>query len=176
MSDPIRLLDPVEVAGATYESLEMRTPRARDLRGAEARGGTDEDVEIRLFAELCGCDTAVMDELYWRDYAGLQRRYRELVEDPAPPDQRDPAAPMAPVAIPLLDPVEVAGTTYESLEMRPPRVRDQREAARGGGTEADFNARLLTALCGVGPGVIDELHERDYRRVKRAYNGFLAVP
>ena len=68
---------------------------------------------------------------------------------------------------------EMDGTTVTRLTMRPPRVRDSRDAQRAGTTAADHEAALMANLCEVTPEFIAELHMADYLAMQRAYEDFL---
>ena len=57
--------------------------------------------------------------------------------------------------------------------MRPPRVRDSRDAQRTGTTSAEHEAALMANLCEVTPEFIAELHMCDYLAMQRVYERFL---
>ena len=69
-------------------------------------------------------------------------------------------------------PVMVDGTTHTTLTMRRPRVRDERDARRGGGDAVDQELRLFGNLCEVAPGVMEALDAADYDRLQDAYFDF----
>ena len=71
-------------------------------------------------------------------------------------------------------PVEVGGDKVEALTMRRPKVRDSRDAAKGGGTPADVEIRLFANLCEVSPEVVEEMDMGDYQRLQDLYTGFLS--
>ena len=82
---------------------------------------------------------------------------------------------MSGTTITLKYPVTVDGATHATLAMRRPRVRDSRDAQRGGGTNADSEIRLFANLCEVTPAVIEELDMTDYVKMQKAYEGFLSA-
>ena len=65
------------------------------------------------------------------------------------------------------------GAKVSTLTMRPPRVRDSRDAQRNGTTAAEHETVLMANLCEVAPEFIAELHMCDYLAMQRAYEGFL---
>ena len=81
---------------------------------------------------------------------------------------------MSDKTITLNRPVTMDGTTHTTLTMRRPKVRDSRDAQRGGGTNADSEIRLFANLCEVTPAVIEELDMADYIRMQKVYEGFLS--
>lgn len=81
--------------------------------------------------------------------------------------------PPTPSTIELAYPVEVDGRQISTLTMRPPLVRDIRDAQRGGGGDADVEIRLFASLCEEAPAVIEVIHARDYHRLQAAYGDFL---
>lgn len=83
------------------------------------------------------------------------------------------ATPPTPATIDLVYPVEVDGRQVSQLIMRPPLVRDIRDAQRGGGGSADVEIRLFSLLCEVSPATIEVIHARDYRRIGDVYADFL---
>lgn len=83
------------------------------------------------------------------------------------------ATPPTPWRTELAYPVEVDGRQIDMLEMRPPLVRDIRDAQRGGGTDADLEIRLFASLCSEAPAVIEVLHARDYHQLQAVYADFL---
>ena len=69
-------------------------------------------------------------------------------------------------------PVRVEGSEYLHLEMRRPKVRDERDARRAGDDAAVQEIALFANLCEVPPSVIEELDMADYRRLQDVYRGF----
>ena len=79
---------------------------------------------------------------------------------------------MTGTTITLEYPVTVDGTTYTTLTMRRPKVRDERDARRGGSGPVDQELRLFGNLCEVAPGVMEELDAADYDRLQDVYFDF----
>ena len=72
----IKLKYPVENAGETIDSLTMRRSKIKDrLLIAKMKNISDEEKEIRLFANLCEVEPKVIEELDESDYANLQKIY-----------------------------------------------------------------------------------------------------
>ena len=82
---------------------------------------------------------------------------------------------MSGTTITLEYPVTVDGTTHTTLTMRRPKVRDERDAQRGGGTTGEMELRLFGNLCEVAPAVMEELDAADYDRLQDAYFDFFPV-
>jgi hypothetical protein len=78
-NEPIVLKKPVEHEGHTYNSLEMREPTVQDTLIANKQGGTEAEVEVRLFANLCEVPDAVVRKTTLKDYAKLQRRFESFL-------------------------------------------------------------------------------------------------
>ena len=72
----------------------------------------------------------------------------------------------------LEHPFDHQGTTYTSLTMRRPKVRDEKAARRVAKDDAEREIRLLANLCEVVPEVIEELDLADYRALQEAFTGF----
>ena len=72
----IKLTEPVEVNGERFEQLSIRAPRVRDLLMASKFDGSDEEKEVRIFANLCEVPPEVVEELTIRDYQQLQKAYQ----------------------------------------------------------------------------------------------------
>ena len=79
---------------------------------------------------------------------------------------------MSGTTITLEYPVTVDGAKYTTLTMRRPKVRDERDAQREGGSSAEQELRLFGNLCEVAPGVMEELDAADYDRIQDAYFDF----
>ena len=72
----IKLKYPVENAGETIDSLTMRRSKIKDrLLIAKMKNISDEEKEIRLFANLCEVEPKVIEELDESDYSNLQKIY-----------------------------------------------------------------------------------------------------
>ncbi len=76
MESIIELKYPVDVAGQSYGKLSMRRSKIRDrLLVAKTKNVSDEEKEIRLFANLCEVEPKVIEELDESDYSNLQKVY-----------------------------------------------------------------------------------------------------
>ena len=76
--------------------------------------------------------------------------------------------------ITLKHPVTVAGTVYQTLTMRRPKVRDMLTSDRAGGSDAEREIRTFANLCEVATEVVEELDLADYQQLQQAYRGFLS--
>lgn len=59
----ITLNYPIEHGGQTYKTLELRRPKAGDVRAMGKGSGSDADKSMRLIADLAEVPPAVIDEL-----------------------------------------------------------------------------------------------------------------
>ncbi len=72
----IELKYPVEATGETITNLTMRRSKIKDrLLVAKMKNVSDEEKEIRLFANLCEVEPKVIEELDESDYSNLQKVY-----------------------------------------------------------------------------------------------------
>ena len=72
----IELKYPVEATGETFTNLTMRRSKIKDrLLVAKMKNVSDEEKEIRLFANLCEVEPKVIEELDEADYSNLQKVY-----------------------------------------------------------------------------------------------------
>lgn len=72
----IELKYPVEATGETLRNLTMRRSKIKDrLLVAKMKTASDEEKEIRLFANLCEVEPKVIEELDEADYSNLQKVY-----------------------------------------------------------------------------------------------------
>lgn len=71
----IKLNYPIELSGATHEELTMRRSKIKDRLLVAKLKTSDEEKEIRLFANLCEVEPKVIEELDESDYANLQKIY-----------------------------------------------------------------------------------------------------
>ena len=72
----IDLKYPVESSGEIHEKLTMRRSKVKDrLLVAKMKNASDEEKEIRLFANLCEVAPAIIEDLDESDYANLQKTY-----------------------------------------------------------------------------------------------------
>ncbi len=75
-AENIELKYPVKVDGQSYEKLSMRRSKIKDrLLVAKMKTTSDEEKEIRLFANLCDVAPSVIEELDEADYSNLQKVY-----------------------------------------------------------------------------------------------------
>jgi hypothetical protein len=72
----VELKYPVEATGETFTNLTMRRSKIKDrLLVAKMKTASDEEKEIRLFANLCEVEPKVIEELDEADYSNLQKVY-----------------------------------------------------------------------------------------------------
>ncbi len=72
----LKLQYPISVDNATYDNLTIRRSKVKDrLAVSNMKNATDEEKEIRLFANLCEVSPAVIEELDEMDYSNLQKTY-----------------------------------------------------------------------------------------------------
>ena len=77
----IKLLHPVVSDGTELRVLNLRRPKVRDVLLAAKIGGTDEEKEIRVLANLCEVAPDVVEDLDMADYKKLQDGYRSFFEE-----------------------------------------------------------------------------------------------
>ncbi|MBI9110122.1 phage tail assembly protein [Maridesulfovibrio ferrireducens] len=75
----ITLEYPVEENGLKIDKLEMRRPKVRDQISAKKTSNADEDVEVKLFANLCEVSPAVIEDMDMKDYKTLQKEYKSFL-------------------------------------------------------------------------------------------------
>ena len=80
----IKLLHPVLSDGTELRVLSLRRPKVRDLLLAAKLGDTDEEREVRMFANLCEVPPETIEELDVADYRALQEEYRAFFEKDGP--------------------------------------------------------------------------------------------
>jgi hypothetical protein len=72
----IELKYPIEFSGQNIADLNMRRSKIKDrLLVAKMKTTSDEEKEIRLFANLCEVEPKVIEELDEADYSNLQKVY-----------------------------------------------------------------------------------------------------
>lgn len=71
----IKLNYPIELSGETHSELTMRRSKIKDRLLVAKLKTSDEEKEIRLFANLCEVEPKVIEELDESDYANLQKIY-----------------------------------------------------------------------------------------------------
>jgi len=75
----IELKYQIESGGQTYKELSMRRSKVKDrLVVAKMKSASDEEKEIRLFANLCEVQPSIIEELDESDYATLQKAYMDF--------------------------------------------------------------------------------------------------
>ena len=75
----IKLNYPIESDGANITDLNMRRSKVKDrLIVAKMKNSSDEEKEIRLFANLCEVAPNIIEELDESDYANLQKTYMDF--------------------------------------------------------------------------------------------------
>lgn len=75
----IKLNYPIESSGSTITDLNMRRSKVKDrLIVAKMKNSSDEEKEIRLFANLCEVAPNIIEELDESDYANLQKAYMDF--------------------------------------------------------------------------------------------------
>ena len=75
----IKLNYPIESDGSTIADLNMRRSKVKDrLIVAKMKNSSDEEKEIRLFANLCEVAPNIIEELDESDYANLQKAYMDF--------------------------------------------------------------------------------------------------
>ena len=75
----IKLKYQIESGGQTYKELSMRRSKVKDrLIVAKMKSASDEEKEIRLFANLCEVEPKIIEELDESDYATLQKAYMDF--------------------------------------------------------------------------------------------------
>ena len=77
----IKLSHPVVSDGTELRVLNLRRPKVRDVLLAAKIGGTEEEKEIRVLANLCEVAPDVVEELDMADYKRLQDGYRSFFEE-----------------------------------------------------------------------------------------------
>ena len=75
----IELKYPVDSSGKSINTLTMRRSKVKDrLVVAKMKSASDEEKEIRLFANLCEVEQKIIEELDESDYATLQKAYMDF--------------------------------------------------------------------------------------------------
>lgn len=78
------------------------------------------------------------------------------------------------VTIELDFPVTYNGETISTLNMRRPKVRDQRVVNKCNGDELDVDIKMFTILCEVAEAVIDDMAPTDFKKLQDAFSDFLS--
>ena len=75
----IKLSYPIELNGECIGELNIRRSKVKDrLLVAKMKNASDEEKEIRLFANLCEVQPRIIEELDESDYAALQKAYMDF--------------------------------------------------------------------------------------------------
>jgi hypothetical protein len=75
----IKLNYPIESDSTNITDLNMRRSKVKDrLIVAKMKNSSDEEKEIRLFANLCEVAPNIIEELDESDYANLQKAYMDF--------------------------------------------------------------------------------------------------
>lgn len=75
----IKLNYPIEYNKENIKILSMRRSKVKDrLVVSKMKNASDEEKEIRLFANLCEVDPNIIEELDESDYANLQKTYMDF--------------------------------------------------------------------------------------------------
>ena len=75
----IKLNYPIESDGTNITDFNMRRSKVKDrLLVAKMKNSSDEEKEIRLFANLCEVAPNIIEELDESDYANLQKAYMDF--------------------------------------------------------------------------------------------------
>ena len=72
----VELKYPIQIDGTEVRALYMRRPKVRDQLSAAKLGKTDEEKEIRLFANLCEVTPENIEDLDLSDYKQLGEVYK----------------------------------------------------------------------------------------------------
>ena len=76
----IKLSHPVMSDGTELRVLNLRRPKVRDVILAAKLGGSDEEKEVRMFANLCEVTPETIEDLDIADYKELQESYKAFFE------------------------------------------------------------------------------------------------
>lgn len=76
----IKLSHPVMSDGTELRVLNLRRPKVRDVILAAKLGGSDEEKEVRMFANLCEVAPETIEEMDIADYKELQESYKAFFE------------------------------------------------------------------------------------------------
>lgn len=78
----VKLTKPTEANGVQVDTLSLRAPTVRDVRAAQATGGSDDEQrELNLFASLAEVSAKDLEGMPLKDYSRLQAGYFRLVQD-----------------------------------------------------------------------------------------------
>jgi hypothetical protein len=78
----VKLSRPIKLSGVSVNTITLRSPTIRDVRGAKKLSKDDKEYqEIILFASLSGVGPEEIETLSLKDYGRLQEGYFRLVSD-----------------------------------------------------------------------------------------------
>ena len=85
----IELKYPIESNGESLSQLSMRRSKVKDrLIVAKMKTASDEEKEIRLFANLCEVSPNIIEDLDESDYAKLQNSYMDFFKSEGMSDEQ----------------------------------------------------------------------------------------
>ena len=161
----IPLKHPVTYQGAEYTELRMRRAKKRDDMAARRAESDPKEQECRLFANLCEVAPDVIDEMSLADYLRVQKVFRAMIKDGdhvfTPSEHGG--------ALELGYPVTHDGTEHARLDMRHPKVREEKKARKGTNDAHEQECRLFAMLCDLPRPVIDGLDLADFDRLQEGY-------
>jgi len=76
----IALSKPLAINGTKVSTLRMREPLLADQMAAEESADKASDLEVTLFANLCGIAPADLHKIPMRDYKKLQQAYAGFID------------------------------------------------------------------------------------------------
>ena len=81
-STTVELKYPIRADGTEVRSLRLRRPKVRDQLAAAAfnKNATDEEKEVRMFANLCEMTLENIEDLDIEDYRKLTKAYRDFFQ------------------------------------------------------------------------------------------------
>lgn len=62
------------------KTITMREPKVLDMRASQKSSKSAEDVELKLFGNLCGLTPDEIDQLSMKNYGRLQEAFRLFTE------------------------------------------------------------------------------------------------
>lgn len=76
----LKLSEPIEHAGKTITTLNVRRPKVADMLAAQKASANEPERELNLIAVLTGLPRAAIEKLDMRDYMALQRKLAEFMK------------------------------------------------------------------------------------------------
>ena len=181
----ITLDPPVAYRGGEIAQLDLREPKAREVREAEREYSTEAPwagamaYELRLIGMVTGLNQMALDALPIGATNYASTFLQEFVEAGA----RDPAAeedetPPEAMTLSIHPPVKFTGTDYTDLDLREPlasEIRKARQLMRTAGSlfeQRRAQMALVTAVSGLPAPVIDALPIRLLNEAARILSRF----